>query len=76
YRSGFSRSETRASQAGEGPARWAGNRVERIAGNRYRFDALGNLVERIGADGERRRLAYDGAQRLVHLTRDYADGTR
>ncbi|MBF3364009.1 hypothetical protein HKW94_42735, partial [Pseudomonas aeruginosa] len=45
-------------------------------GNRYRFDALGNLVERIGADGERLRLAYDGAQRLVHLTRDYADGTR
>lgn len=76
YRSGFSRSEARASQAGEGPARWAGNRVERIAGNRYRFDALGNLVERIGADGERLRLAYDGAQRLVHLTRDYADGTR
>ncbi|HIE6237441.1 TPA: type VI secretion system effector Tse5, partial [Pseudomonas aeruginosa] len=55
---------------------WVGNRVERIAGNRYRFDALGNLVERIGADGERLRLAYDGAQRLVHLTRDYADGTR
>ncbi|MBF3159222.1 hypothetical protein HKT46_37895, partial [Pseudomonas aeruginosa] len=53
YRSGFSRSEVRANQAGEGPARWAGNRVERIAGNRYRFDALGNLVERIGADGER-----------------------
>ncbi|WP_228489526.1 hypothetical protein, partial [Pseudomonas aeruginosa] len=25
YRSGFSRSEARASQAGEGPARWAGN---------------------------------------------------
>lgn len=50
--------------------------MERIAGNRYRFDALGNLVERIGADGERLRLAYDGAQRLVHLTRDYADGTR
>ena len=76
YRSGFSRSEARARQAGEGPARWVGNRVERIAGNRYRFDALGNLVERIGADGERLRLAYDGAQRLVHLTRDYADGTR
>ncbi|EME5356882.1 type VI secretion system effector Tse5 [Pseudomonas aeruginosa] len=76
YRSGFSRSEARASQAGEGPARWAGNRVERIAGNRYRFDALGNLVERIGADGERLCLAYDGAQRLVHLSRDCADGTR
>lgn len=74
YRSGFSRSEARTNQAGEGPAHWAGSRVERITGNRCRFDAPGNLVERIGVDGEHLRLAYDDAQCLVCLLRDYADG--
>ncbi|MFU3619049.1 RHS repeat-associated core domain-containing protein [Pseudomonas paraeruginosa] len=76
YRSGFTRSASGESETGEAPQRWLGNRVERIAGNRYHFDALGNLVERVGADGERLRLAYDGAQRLVRLTREAADGTR
>lgn len=76
YRSGYQHTE-REQEPGvsSGATRWPGNRVTTYGGNQYRFDAGGNLIERVGADGHRLLLGYDGAQRLVHLTRHETDGS-
>nr|WP_301011522.1 RHS repeat-associated core domain-containing protein [Halomonas sp.] len=44
------------------------NRLTQLNGARYRYDGAGNLIEREAPNGERLRLGYDGANRLVHLT--------
>ena len=55
---------------------WPDNRITELDGGRYRYDAAGNLTEKLTADGTRLTLAYDGAHRLVHLSREAPDGTR
>ncbi len=59
-----------------GPASpcWPDNRVLELDGTRAAYDAFGNLIERIGADGARMELGYDGADRLITLWRREANG--
>ncbi|MFG6668794.1 RHS repeat-associated core domain-containing protein [Halomonas sp. HNIBRBA4712] len=45
------------------------NRVTQHNGARYRYDGAGNMIERQQPDGERLTMGYDGANRLVSLTR-------
>ncbi|MFG6668819.1 hypothetical protein ACGK9R_17190, partial [Halomonas sp. HNIBRBA4712] len=52
----------------------ADNRVTQHNGARYRFDGAGNLIERQQPDGERLTMGYDGANRLISLTRTSAYG--
>lgn len=73
YRSGFTNSQQASDSRGSLPV-WSGNRVEAFKGSTYRFDALGNLIERKDPGGQRLQLAYDGANRLVHLIRLQQDG--
>ncbi|WP_447927009.1 RHS repeat-associated core domain-containing protein [Vreelandella sp. EE27] len=44
----------------------AGNRLD---GARHRFDGAGNMIEKQAANGDRLTLGFDGANRLVQLTR-------
>ncbi|WPN58699.1 RHS repeat-associated core domain-containing protein [Pseudomonas sp. P9_31] len=74
YRSGYVGSQFDSLQAAQPPGAWSGNRVERLEGHEYRFDAQGNLVARHAPDGEHLHLEYDGANRLVSATRQRADG--
>lgn len=76
YRSGYTGSRHETAQLNPAAERWAGNRVETFRGSTYRFDACGQLIERTDPDGNRLRLVYDGAQRLVRLTRQRPDGVR
>lgn len=55
---------------------WPDNRITEFDDICDRYDAAGNLVERLCSDGERLRLAYDPAHRLVHLLRTTAAGRR
>ncbi len=50
------------------------NRLTQLDGARYRHDGAGNLIERETSNGERLSLGYDGANRLVRLTRTSAQG--
>nr|WP_264477828.1 RHS repeat-associated core domain-containing protein [Halomonas malpeensis] len=50
------------------------NRLTQHNGTRYRFDGAGNLIERQQPSGERLTMGYDGANRLVSLTRTSAYG--
>jgi len=50
------------------------NRLTQLDGTRYRHDGAGNLIERETSNGERLSLGYDGANRLVRLTRTSAQG--
>ncbi|MCC5884697.1 MAG: RHS domain-containing protein [Halomonas sp.] len=50
------------------------NRLTQLGGTRYRHDGAGNLVEREDPNGERLSLGYDGANRLVRLTRTAPQG--
>ncbi|MCE8040465.1 hypothetical protein [Halomonas sp. MCCC 1A11062] len=50
------------------------NRLTQLGGTRYRHDGAGNLIEREASHGERLSLGYDGANRLVRLTRTSAQG--
>lgn len=43
------------------------NRLGRLDGHDFRYDAVGNLVECRRADGTHLQFAYDGAHRLVSL---------
>ncbi|BAP42598.1 putative uncharacterized protein [Pseudomonas sp. StFLB209] len=73
YRSGYVGSQL--SQAESAPAGlWTGNRVGRLEGYEYHFDSQGNLIARTAPDGERLHLQYDGANRLVGVTRQGPDG--
>ncbi len=56
--------------------RWADNRVLFDEKHQYRYDAAGNLIERIGADGEHMQLHYDARHRLVRIQRRTAQGER
>ncbi|MFG6668792.1 RHS repeat-associated core domain-containing protein, partial [Halomonas sp. HNIBRBA4712] len=51
------------------------NRVTQHNGARYRYDGAGNMIERQQPDGERLTMGYDGANRLVNLTRTSAYGS-
>ncbi|MBZ0332560.1 RHS domain-containing protein, partial [Halomonas sp. ANAO-440] len=62
-------------QPGEPARPNAANQLNELDGSRYRFDGAGNLIEREQPDGERLTLGYDGANRLVQLTRTSAAGT-
>ena len=61
--------------AQSGAACWPDNRVLTLAGARNHYDAAGNLVEQHRPDGTQLTLGYDGAHRLVTLTRREPDGT-
>lgn len=50
------------------------NRISALAGTRNRYDGAGNLIEQLRPDGTRLELRYDGAHRLVHLSRTDPDG--
>lgn len=74
YRSGYQHTEQQQEpRISHINTTWSGNRVRAYGGTQYRFDVVGNLAERIGADGHRLLLTHDGAQRLVYLTRNEAD---
>ncbi|PRY66024.1 YD repeat-containing protein, partial [Vreelandella songnenensis] len=45
------------------------NRLGQLNGTRYRYDGAGNMIERQQPNGERLTMGYDGANRLVSLTR-------
>lgn len=53
---------------------WPDNRILTQDGEHYRYDAHGNLTERISPDGSRLQLGYDGAHRLVRLEHKKANG--
>ena len=53
----------------------ATNQLTQLNGTRYRYDGAGNLVNREHPSGERLTLGYDGANRLVTLTRTTQRGT-
>ena len=50
------------------------NRITQLDGARYRNDGAGNLIEREQQNGDRLSLGYDGANRLVQLTRTSPQG--
>lgn len=50
------------------------NRIGRLDGHQFRYDRIGNLIERIAPDGTRMIMGYDGANRLVQLQRIEPDG--
>jgi RHS repeat-associated protein len=56
--------------------RWPDNRVRFDEQYHYRYDAAGNLVERLGADGDHMQLEYDARHRLARVQRRMADGER
>lgn len=56
--------------------RWTDNRVLFDEKHQYRYDAAGNLIERLGADGEHMQLHYDARHRLVRIQRRTAQGER
>ncbi|TDR39706.1 RHS repeat-associated protein [Tahibacter aquaticus] len=67
---------TQDGRLSEHAAAWPDNRITDFDDICDRFDAAGNLVERLCADGERLRLDYDPAHRLVHLLRTWPGGRR
>lgn len=50
------------------------NRIARLNGHQFRYDRVGNLIERIEPDGTLMTMNYDGANRLVHLQRNEPGG--
>ena len=50
------------------------NRIAYLDGHQFRYDRVGNLVERLAPDGTRTVLGYDGGDRLVHLQLVEPDG--
>ncbi|MDU8360013.1 RHS repeat-associated core domain-containing protein [Pseudomonas syringae group sp. J309-1] len=73
YRSGYTDSQRSALAQGVDSS-CLGNRVEVFQGSTYRYDASGHLIERKDSDGQRLLLAYDGANRLIHMLRQRPDG--
>ncbi|NDL72271.1 RHS repeat-associated core domain-containing protein, partial [Vreelandella alkaliphila] len=53
----------------------ATNQLAQLNGTRYRYDSAGNLIHREHESGERLTLGYDGANRLVTLTRTTQRGS-
>ncbi|WP_240549183.1 RHS repeat-associated core domain-containing protein [Billgrantia antri] len=61
-------------QPGESTRPNAANQLSELDGSRYRYDGAGNLIEREQPNGELLHLGYDGANRLVRLTRTSTQG--
>lgn len=59
----------------QGAQRWPDNRITQLDGVTSTYDGAGNLIERTDPDGTRLELGYDGAHRLVSLTRTGPDAT-
>ncbi len=53
----------------EGQRAITDNRLDHLDGARHRFDGAGNMIEKQAANGDRLTLGFDGANRLVQLTR-------
>ncbi len=56
--------------------RWPDNRVLFDEKHQYRYDAAGNLIERLSVDGEHMQLSYDARHRLIRVKRRNAQGAQ